>query len=121
MTLVASSRPPRPTSSSNTSAGLRANSSSPAAVVISNTGEGAPALDALPCAAAVGGPPAETAPPFARGAEPKALVEAHEMRRGIDVHAHARRLQDRAHERDGRALAVGAADVDRRRQPPLGM
>src|SRR5262249_60654219 len=29
--------------------------------------------------------------PFARGAEPKALVEAHDMGRGIDVDAHARR------------------------------
>jgi hypothetical protein len=41
------------------------------------------------------------------------------MRRCIGVHAQARRLQDRAHECDGRALAVGAGDVDRRRQLPL--
>src|SRR5262249_3430354 len=56
-----------------------------------------------------------------RGGEPKALVEAHKMRRGIDVHAQPRRLQDRAHESDGRALAVGPGDMECRRQPPLGM
>ena len=60
-------------------------------------------------------------PSLARGGEPKALVEAHEMRRGIDVHAQPRRLQDRAHESDGGTLAVGAGDMDCRRQPPLGM
>ena len=37
------------------------------------------------------------------------------------MHALARGLEDRAHERDGRALAVGAGDVDDRRQPPLRM
>ncbi len=41
------------------------------------------------------------------------------MRRGVDVHDEARSLQDRAHEGDGRALAVGAGDVDRRRQALL--
>ena len=60
-------------------------------------------------------------PSLARAAEPEALVEAHQMRRGVDVHAQARRLQDRAHEGDGRALAVGAGDVDHRRQLPLRM
>ena len=37
------------------------------------------------------------------------------------MHAVARRLQHRAHEGDGRALAVGAGDMDDRRQPPLRM
>ncbi len=54
-------------------------------------------------------------------AEAKALVEAHEMRRGVDVHGEPRRLQDRAHEGDGGALAVGAGDMDHRRQLALGM
>ena len=49
-------------------------------------------------------------------AETEALVEPDEMRRGIDMHAQARRLKDRAHEGDGRTLAVGAGDMDDRRQ-----
>jgi hypothetical protein len=54
-------------------------------------------------------------------AEPEALVETDEMRRGVDVDAQRRGFEDRAHERDGGALAVGAGDVDHRRQAPLGM
>ena len=57
----------------------------------------------------------------ARRADAKALVEAHEMRRGVDVNALARRLQHGAHEGDGRALAVGAGDMDDRRHLPLRM
>ena len=49
-------------------------------------------------------------------ADAKALVEANQIGRGVDVHALSRRLQDRTHERDGRALAVGAGDVDHQRQ-----
>ena len=49
-------------------------------------------------------------------AEPDALVEAHEMRRGVDVDGEPRALQDRPHEGDGRALAVGARHMDHRRQ-----
>ncbi len=37
------------------------------------------------------------------------------------MHALARRLQDRAHERDRRTFAIGAADMDDRRQLPLRM
>ena len=37
------------------------------------------------------------------------------------MHALARRFEDRAHECDGRALAVGAGDMDHRRQLPLRM
>ncbi len=55
----------------------------------------------------------------AEGAEADALVEAHEMRRGVDVHGEPGRFEDRAHEGDRRALAVRAGDVDRRRQPPV--
>ena len=58
---------------------------------------------------------------FARLAQAEALVEAHQMRRGIDVHALAGRFQDRAQEGDGGALAVGAGDMDHRRQLALGM
>ena len=52
----------------------------------------------------------------ARPAEAEALVEPHQVGRGIDMHARARRLEHGAHERDGRALAVGAGDMDDRRQ-----
>ena len=45
-----------------------------------------------------------------------ALVEAHEMGRGVDVDAVARRLGHGAQMGDQRALAVGAGDVDQRRQ-----
>ena len=48
-------------------------------------------------------------------------MEAHEVGRGVDVGSQAPRLQDCPHEGDGRALAVGAGDVNHRRQPPLGM
>jgi len=89
--------------------------------VISNTVMGAPALTRYAFIERVGELFLGNEPSLPRGGEPKALVEAHEMRRGVDVHAQPRRLQDRAHESDGRALAVGASDMDRRRQPPLGM
>ena len=37
------------------------------------------------------------------------------------MHALLRRLEDGAHEGDGRTLAVGAGDMNHRRQLPLGM
>ena len=37
------------------------------------------------------------------------------------MHALPRSLQHGAHEGDGRSLAVGAGDMDHRRQPALGM
>ena len=60
-------------------------------------------------------------PSAAGGAEAEALVEAHEMRRGIDMNALTAGLEDRAHESDGGALAVGAGDMDHRRQSAFGM
>ena len=53
--------------------------------------------------------------------EADALVEAHEMRRGVDVDAPARGLQHGAQIGDDRALAVGAGDMDDRRQAALRM
>ena len=50
-----------------------------------------------------------------------AFVEPHQMRRGIDVHALPGRLGHRAQEGAGAALAVGAGDVDHRRQASLRM
>ena len=120
ITLVASSRPPSPTSSSSTSAGWRENSRKPAAVVISNTVIGAPPLARSHSSSAAASSSSATSRRRLR-AEPEALVEAHQMRRGVDVHALAGRFQDRAHEGDGRALAVGAGDMDHRRQFALGM
>ena len=51
--------------------------------------------------------------------EPDALVEADEMRAGIDVGREAGRLDRGAQEGAGRALAVGAGDMEDRRQPTL--
>src|SRR5579871_2113337 len=90
ITLVASRRPPSPTSNSRTSAGCWANSSRAAAVVISNTVIGALALDERVQKVAVAGEP-----PLADSAESEALVEAHQMRRGIDMHAQPGGFQDR--------------------------
>ena len=50
-----------------------------------------------------------------------AFVEAHQMRRGVDMHAQAGGLGHRPDERAGAAFAVGAGDVDDRRQALLGM
>ena len=90
-------------------------------MVISNTVIGAPALTRSHSASTSIEFAVVDQVALARRAEPEALVEAHQMRRGVDVHAQAGRFQDRAHERDGRALAVGAGDMDDRRQLALGM
>ena len=59
--------------------------------------------------------------PLAVATQSESLVEAHEMGRRIDMHAQAGGFEDSAHEGDGRALAVGAAHMDDRRQAPLGV
>ncbi|MPL60817.1 hypothetical protein SDC9_06379 [bioreactor metagenome] len=56
-----------------------------------------------------------------RAGKADALVEAGEMGRGIGVHALARRLEPGADHRLGRALAVGAGDVDHRGKHVLGV
>src|SRR5665213_358415 len=43
------------------------------------------------------------------------------MRRGIDMHTLTRGFQDRAQKSERRALAIGAGDMDRRRQLALRM
>ncbi len=50
-----------------------------------------------------------------------AFVEPHQMRRGIDVAAIAGGLQKGAQKGDGRALAVGAGDMEDRRQAAFRM
>ena len=49
-----------------------------------------------------------------------ALMEVDEMRRGVDMHALAQRLRHGADEGDQRALAVGAGDMNHRRQARSG-
>ncbi len=52
--------------------------------------------------------------------EAEPLVEADQMRRGIDMHAQAGRFPHRAEEGAGAALAVGAGNMDHRRQVAFG-
>ncbi len=54
-------------------------------------------------------------------AEAEPLVQPYQIGRGVNVHAFAGRFEHRAHECDGRALAIGAGDMDDRRQPPFRM
>ena len=56
-----------------------------------------------------------------RAGQADAFVEAHHMRRSVDVDAVAGGLERGAHIGDDRALAVGARDMDRRRQRPIGV
>ena len=49
------------------------------------------------------------------------LVEADQMRGGVDMYAQSGRFADRAQEGACAALAVGAGDVDDRRQAFFGM
>ena len=86
-TLVASSLPPRPVSSSSKSAGDSAKARKAAAVVISNSVISSPALAASARArqstslsSVIGAPPSGPA-------STNALVEVDEVRRGVDVHA----------------------------------
>ncbi len=51
-----------------------------------------------------------------RPVQPDSLVEADEMRRGIDVDPPSRRFERGAEEGGGRPLAVGPGDVEHRRQ-----
>ena len=54
-------------------------------------------------------------------AQANAFVKTDEARRRIGVNAEARRFKDRAQDRDRRAFAVGAGDMNRGRQFALGM
>ena len=115
-TLVASSRPPSPTSSSSASAGWSANSRKAAAVSISNTVIGRIAVGALAGLQRRDEFGVRHQHAAARSPEPETLVHAHQVGRGIHMDARAGRFEHGAHERDGRSLAVGAGDVDDRRQ-----
>ena len=117
-------RPPE--SSSAIIGGMACKRGEPRRRVISNTVIGAPALAR---SRQQGQRARRTRPPppsaFTRVlnamvAEPKTLVDTYEMRRGIDGARRVLPPRDRAHENRGRALAVGAGDVDHRRQLPSG-
>ena len=121
-TLVASSRPPSPTSRISASAGWSAKACRAAAVVISNCVIGGARIDALRLAQPLDQLVLADGLRLAVGAgEGDALMEAHQVRRGVDVHALAGGLQHGLEEGRHRALAVGAGDVDDRRQALLGM
>ena len=116
-TLVASSRPPSPTSSSTQSAGVSAKARKAAAVVISKKVIGAPALAASQRSRQRGQPVLVDR----RAGEPDALVEAHQMGRDVDVDPLAAGLAASPPASPRAALAVGAGDMDHRRQAALGM
>ena len=120
-TLVASSLPPRPVSSSSKSAGVSAKARKAAAVVISNSVMSSPPFAASARARQSTRSIFADRRAMAAGVrEHDALMKIDEMRRGIDVDAIALRFGDGAQEGDERALAVGAGDMEDRRQPLLG-
>ena len=112
MTLVASSRPPSPVSSNTISAGMRAKARNAAAVVISKKVIGAPRLARSHSSSS------STSRVFVDqlAGEADALVKAHQMRRDVGVDPVAGGFEAGAQGRDRRALAVGAGDMDDRRQ-----
>ena len=87
MTLVASPRPPSPTSRTHRSAGVCANRWKATAVITSNTVIAAPAFTCSTCSNAVG----QRFVGNQVAGDADAFVEAHQMWRGIDMHAQARR------------------------------
>ena len=113
MTLVASSRPPRPTSTMQASAGCAREG---------EEGGGGGRLEeadlhARRAASSVSS--SNAASQFVLdqlAGEADALVEADQMRAGVDVGLEAGRLDRRAQEGAGRALAVGPGDMEDRRQ-----
>ncbi len=54
-------------------------------------------------------------------ADAKPLVEAYQVRRGVNVHPLARGFQNGARKRDCRTFAIGASNVDHRRQAMFRM
>ncbi len=115
ITLVASKRPPSPVSSSRMSAGWRAKARKAAAVVISKKVMGAPQLACSHSSSSAASSASSMSAPASR------MRSLKRMRCGV---VKAWTLQPRgfeagAQEGDGRALAVGAGDMDHRRQPTL--
>ena len=117
ITLVESSRPPRPVSSSRMSAGMPGEGEEGCAGGDLEEGDGLAAI--RPLAFLQQGQQRLLADQ--RPGQPDALVEAHQMGRDIGMHAIARRLQHRPQIGDDRALAVGAGDMDDGRELELRM
>jgi hypothetical protein len=59
--------------------------------------------------------------PLAARTNAEAFIEADKMRRRVRVHALSRSFQNCAQKSDRRSLAIGAGNVNDRRQLPLGM
>ena len=112
MTLVASSRPPSPTSSRQASAGVRAKARIAAAVATSKKlGSRSPrAVEDFDQQGL------ERVVLDQRAGDADALVEANQMRAGEDMDREPRALERGAEHGDGRALAVGPGDMENRRQ-----
>ena len=119
MTLVASKRPPSPTSMTAASAGCSENSTKVTAVRISNTVIVSPRLAAATRAHRFGQHLVLDQPAAARRRQPIAFVPVDQMRRGVDMDPVAGGLEQRPRKGGGRSLAVGAGDVDHRRQAIL--
>ena len=111
-TLVASSRPPSPTSRMQASAGVRAKARKATAVATSKKLGSIPSLASSTSVEQRGERFVVDQP----AGDPDALVEADEVRAGEDMDRVARRFERGAEEGAGRALAVGAGDVEDRRK-----
>jgi hypothetical protein len=109
-TLVASSRPPSPTSSTKASAGVREKARKAAGRLEEAQFHLARRLKDL------GKQPRQLLVLDQPPGKADALVEADEVRAGIGMDLEPRRLQRRAQEGTGRALAVGAGDMQHRRE-----
>ena len=121
ITLVASSRPPRPTSSSTHIGRMLREQAERRRGLDFENGDRRAGIDALAMFERAAQFVVADEHAAAGAAEPKAFVDPHQIGRGIDVDAQARGFQDRAQIGDRRALAVGAGDMDDRRQFALGM
>ena len=97
----------------------RANRQNAAAVSISKIVIGSPALTCSQCSSTRAQLGIVSQPAAALLADAEAFVDPHQIGRGVDVDAQARGLEDRAQIGDGRTLAVGAGDMDHRRQHAL--
>jgi hypothetical protein len=115
-TLVASSRPPSPTSSSSHVRRRAGEAQHRGAGGDLEEGDRAPALRASQLLQQR----RQRRLRDQRAGQPDALMKPREMGRGVGVDTLARPLQPRADHRDGRALAVGAGDMDHRRQARSG-
>ena len=114
---MASSRPPRPVSSSTHSALALGEGQEGRGGGDLEEGDRQPGIRRLAALQAARQPLLGDR----RAVDQDALVEGHQMGRDVAVDPAAGRLQHGRQHGQRAALAVGAGDVDHRRQPPLGM